>query len=81
MPVFPWSAPGDVPAVGDPALDALLEGNLLPWDVAGGLRPAAEVIAALNVEPPTTAPAAEATHLAVVTRAPRTVREPPPPRP
>ena len=65
MPVFPWSAPGDVPAVGDPAFDALLEGNLLPWDVAGGLRPAAEVIAALNVAPAISELAAEASALAV----------------
>ena len=53
MPIFTWSARGDVPKVGDPAFDVLLAGNLLPEDTAEGLRPVAEVIAALNRAPAT----------------------------
>jgi hypothetical protein len=65
MPIFPWSARGDVPPAGDPAFDALLAGNLLPEDTADGLRPAAEAIAALNAAPATSELAAEASVLAV----------------
>jgi len=65
MPIFPWSARGDVPPVGDPAFDALLAGNLLPEDAADGLRPVAEAIAALNGAPATTELAAEASVLAM----------------
>ena len=63
MPIFPWSARGDVPPVGDPAFDALLAGNLLPEDTAAGLRPVAEAIAALNAAPVTSELAAEASAL------------------
>ncbi len=63
MPIFPWSARGDVPPVGDPAFDALLAGNLLPEDTAGGLRPVAEAIAALNAAPVTSELAAQASAL------------------
>jgi len=63
MPIFSWSARGDVPPVGDPAFDGLLAGNLLPEDTAGGLRPVAEVIAALNAPPVTSELAAEASAL------------------
>lgn len=63
MPIFPWSARGDVPPVGDPAFDALLAGNLLSEDTAGGLRLVAEVIAALNAPPVTSELAAEASAL------------------
>jgi hypothetical protein len=65
MPVFPWSAPGDVPPAGDPAFDALLAGDPLPDRAARGLRPAAEVIAALNEAPVTGELAALASALAV----------------
>jgi hypothetical protein len=60
MPIFPWSVRGGVPPVGDPAFDALLAGNLLPEDAADGLRPVAEVIAALNAAPTAGELAAEA---------------------
>jgi hypothetical protein len=65
MPIFPWSTPGDVPAVGDPAFDVLLEGNLLPQDAAWALRPAAEVIAAINGAATVSELAGEAGALAV----------------
>ena len=65
MPIFTWSARGDVPPVGDPAFDALLAGNLLAQDTAEGLRPVAEAIAALNGAPATSELAAEANALAV----------------
>jgi len=65
MPIFTWSARGDVPPVGDPAFDALLAGNLLAEDTAQGLRPVAEAIAALNGVPATSELAAEANALAV----------------
>jgi hypothetical protein len=65
MPIFTWSARGDVPPIGDPAFDALLAGNLLAEDTAEGLRPVAEAIAALNGAPATSELAAEANALAV----------------
>ncbi len=65
MPIFPWSARGDVPPIGDPACDALLAGNLLPGDAADGLRPVAEAIAALNAAPTMSELAAETSVLAV----------------
>jgi hypothetical protein len=65
MPIFPWPAPGDVPAVGDPAFEALLAGSLLPEDAAGGLYTAAEVIAGLTGAPTLSELAAEASALAV----------------
>jgi len=65
MPVFSWSPPGDVTAVGDPAFGGLLEGNLLPQDAAGGLRTAAEVIAGLTGAPAISELAGEARALAV----------------
>jgi len=67
MPIFPWSAArGDVPPVGDPAYDALLEGNHRPvQDGAERLRPVAEAIAALNAPPAATELAAEASALLV----------------
>ena len=65
MPVFSWSPHGGVPPVGDPAFDALLAGDPLPEGAAGGLRPAAEMIAALSEPPATSELAAEASALAV----------------
>jgi hypothetical protein len=65
MPIFSWSAPGDVPAAGDPAFEALLAGNLLPQDAAPGLRTAAEVIAGLTGAPAISELAGEASALAV----------------
>jgi hypothetical protein len=60
MPVFPWSARGGIPRLGDPALDALLTGNVLPEDVPEELRPVAEALAALNAAPHSSELAAEA---------------------
>jgi hypothetical protein len=65
MPVFSWSPRSGVPPVGDPAFDALLAGDRLPEGAAGGLRPAAEVIAALSEPPVTRELAAEASAIAV----------------
>jgi len=65
MPIFPWSAPGDVPPVGDPAFDALLAGELPPEAAATGLRPVAAAIAALTGAPSASELAAEAAALAV----------------
>jgi len=65
MPVFMWSARGDVPPVGDPAFDALLAGDLLAQDAAEGLRPVAEAIAALTGAPAASELAAGANALAV----------------
>jgi hypothetical protein len=60
MPVFPWSARGGVPPLGDPALDALLTGNVLPEDAPEELRPVAESLAALNAAPHSSELAGEA---------------------
>jgi hypothetical protein len=65
MPIFLWSGPGDVPAVGDPAFEALLAGKPLPEDAAGGLHTAAEIIAELTGAPALSELAAEASALAV----------------
>jgi len=65
MPIFPWSARGGVPPVGDPAFDALLSGNLGPEDAAEALRPVAEVITALKAAPAGSELAAEGRALAV----------------
>jgi hypothetical protein len=65
MPIFPWSAPGDVPPIGDAAFDALLAGELPPEAAAPGLHPVAEMIAALNGTPLTSELASGATALAV----------------
>jgi hypothetical protein len=60
MPNFPRSARGDVPPVRDAAFDALLAGNLPPEQATDGLRPVAEVIAALCAAPARSEIAAEA---------------------
>jgi hypothetical protein len=60
MPVFPWSARGGIPPLGDPALDALLTGNVLPEDAPEELRPVAEALTALNAAPHSSELAAEA---------------------
>jgi hypothetical protein len=65
MPVFSSPGHGGVPLVGDPAFDALLAGDPLPDGAAGGLRPAAEVIAALGEPPAPRELAAEASAIAV----------------
>jgi hypothetical protein len=65
MPIFPWSARGGVPPVGDPAFDALLTGNLWPDDAAEALRPVAETITALKAAPTASELAAEGRTLAV----------------
>jgi hypothetical protein len=60
MPVFSWSARGGIPPLGDPALDALLTGNVLPEDAPEELRPVAETLAALNAAPHSSELATEA---------------------
>jgi hypothetical protein len=65
MPILPWSVRGGVPPVGHAAYDALLDGHPVAEDVAEGLRPVAEAIAALNGEPETRELDAEASALAV----------------
>ena len=80
MPIFPWSGRGGVPSVGDPAFDALLTGNLRPDEAPDGLRPVAEAIAALNEAPASSELAAEASTVAVYSRAVRTSAEPIRPR-
>jgi hypothetical protein len=65
MPIFTWSARGDVPTVGDSAFDALLAGNQLAENAAEGLRPVAEAIAALNGAPAISELAGEANALVV----------------
>jgi hypothetical protein len=65
MPIISWPAQGDVPPVGDPALDALLSGDPPPDGAATGLRRAAEVLAALNDAPLTSELAAWPGALAV----------------
>jgi hypothetical protein len=64
MSVFS-SRHGGVPLVGDPAFDALLAGDPLADGAADGLRPAAEVIAALGEPPAPRELAAEASAIAV----------------
>jgi len=66
MPNFPWStARGDVPPVGDGAYDALLARTPPAADTAAGLRPVAEVIAALAAAPAASELAAQADALAM----------------
>lgn len=60
MPVFSWSARGGIPPLGDPALDALLTGNVLPEDAPEELRPVAEALTALSAAPHSSELAAEA---------------------
>lgn len=60
MPVFSWSTRGGIPPLGDPALDALLTGNVLPEDAPEELRPVAEALIALNAAPHSSELAAEA---------------------
>jgi hypothetical protein len=51
MPTNLRSPHGDVPPMEDPAVEALLAGNLPPADAAAELRPLAEAFAALRVAP------------------------------
>ena len=51
MPNFPWPARRDVSSTEDTALTALLAGTELPADTAAGLRPVADVLAALRAGP------------------------------
>jgi hypothetical protein len=60
MPNFARSLPGEMPPVGDPAFDALLDRTLLPGDAGLRLRPVAEALAALNGAPLPSELAAEA---------------------
>lgn len=51
MPSFPWPARRDGSALEDTALTALLAGGELPDGAAAGLRPVADMLAALKAEP------------------------------
>jgi hypothetical protein len=51
MPNFPWSGRRDGSRIEDTALAALLAGMELPADVAAGLQPVADVLAALRAGP------------------------------
>jgi hypothetical protein len=51
MPNFPWPPGSSVPPVGDSALDELLATGQPPQDAAAGLRPVADVLAALQAAP------------------------------
>ncbi len=51
MPNFPWRPGSSVPPVGDSALDELLATGQSPQDAAAGLRPVADVLAALQAAP------------------------------
>lgn len=64
MPFSHRPAPGDVPGVGDPALDSLLEGKPPAGNTSPGLLTAAAVITALNSAPAASELAAEAGALA-----------------
>jgi hypothetical protein len=78
MPVFPWSERGGIPPLGDPALDALLTGNVLPEDAPEELRPVAEAMAALNAAPHSSELAAEARAMAMFRAAAAQPAEPVP---
>ena len=51
MPNFSWPVGRDVSAVEDAALAAILAGSDLPAGAAAGLRPVADVLAALRAGP------------------------------
>jgi hypothetical protein len=51
MPNFPWLGRQDASAIEDAALAAMLSGPDMPEDLAPGLQPAADVLAALRARP------------------------------
>jgi cell division septation protein DedD len=51
MPNFPWLGRQDPSAIEDAALAAMLSGPDVPEDLAAGLQPAADVLAALRARP------------------------------
>jgi hypothetical protein len=51
MPNFPWLGRQDASAIEDAALEAMLSGPDVPEDLAAGLQPAADVLAALRARP------------------------------
>jgi hypothetical protein len=51
MPNFPWPGRQDASAIDDAALAAILSGPEVPEDLAAGLQPAADVLAALRARP------------------------------
>jgi len=51
MPNFPWLGRQDASAIEDAALAAMLAGPEMPDDLAAGLQPAADVLAALRAGP------------------------------
>jgi cell division septation protein DedD len=51
MPNFPWQGRQDASAIEDAALAAMLSGPDVPEDLAAGLQPAADVLAALRARP------------------------------
>lgn len=64
MPNFLWSVRRDVSAIEDTPLTALLAGTELPADVAAGLQPVADVLAALRAAPESDELSGEAAALA-----------------
>ena len=64
MPNFPWPGRRDASATEDASLAALLSGSQAPEDVAAGLQPAADVLAALRARPASDELAGEAMALA-----------------
>jgi hypothetical protein len=61
---MPINARGDIPRIGDPAFDALLDRSLEPEGTPAGLRPLAEGLAALEAAELRSRPGAEASALA-----------------
>jgi len=51
MPNFPWQGRQDASAIEDAALEAMLSGPEVPEDLAAGLQPATDVLAALRARP------------------------------
>ena len=51
MPNFPWPGRQDASAIEDATLEAMLSGPDVPEDLAAGLQPASDVLAALRARP------------------------------
>jgi len=51
MPNFPWLGRQDASAIEDATLEAMLSGPEVPEDLAAGLQPASDVLAALRARP------------------------------
>jgi hypothetical protein len=64
MPNFLWPGRQDASAIEDASLSALLSGGAVPEDLAAGLQPAADVLAALRARPASDELAGEALAMA-----------------